>query len=100
MPASRAARSLEVMPNEEGRRPDEGRSVGRSLAVYTGLRLLLFAIVWLVAQLVIEDTVLSLGAAVLVSAVLSIPMLKSYRAELNEATLARAERRRARHDDT
>ncbi len=91
------AKTPQDSPAAGGGRPAVGRSVsvGRALAVYTGLRLMLFAIVFLLVQLFVEDTVLALGAAVLGSAVLSIPMLKSYRAELNAATLARTERRRA-----
>lgn len=83
------------------------RPVGRALALYTTLRLLLFLSVFLLLQLVLQPALLALGAAVLVSALLSIPLLRPWRADLALATAARAERRgaeraraRARLDET
>ena len=69
--------------------------VGRAVAVYTALRLLLFGIVFLLALLVVPETLIALGLGVLGSAVLSIPLLKHQRAELTAATAARVERRQA-----
>jgi hypothetical protein len=82
--------------------PQEPRSVGRAVAVYSGLRLLLFLVVFLLALVVVQETLLALGLGVLGSALLSIPLLKPYRADLNAATAARVERRsaaRARLDE-
>ena len=78
-------------------------SVGRAVAVYTGLRVLLFLIVALLALAVVRDPLLAVGIGVLGSALLAIPLLKPYRADLNAAAAARAERRqasRARLDET
>lgn len=71
------------------------RPLGRALALYTTLRLLLFLSVFLLLQLVLEPALLALGAAVLASALLSVPLLRPWREDLARATAARAERRRA-----
>ena len=68
--------------------------VGPALLRYTVGRLLLFLLVLVLVQLVVEERLLALGLAVLVSALLSVPLLRRPRAQLNEATAARAEQRR------
>lgn len=82
------------------------RSVGRALALYTTLRLLLFLAVYLVLQAFVTPRLLAVAAAVLLSALVSIPLLAPWRADLARATQARVEhkqaeraRRRARLDD-
>jgi hypothetical protein len=77
----------------EGATP--ARPVGRALALYTTLRVLLFLSVFALLQLVLEPALLALGAAVLASALLSIPLLRPWREDLARATAARAEQRRA-----
>jgi hypothetical protein len=72
-----------------GRRP----SVGRAVAVYTGMRLVLFLVAFLLASLLIDELLLAFAAGFLASAVLSIPLLAPYRRAVNEATAARAARR-------
>lgn len=74
------------------------RSVGRAFALYTTLRLLLFLAVWVLVQLLVGEPLLAIGVAVLVSAVASIPLLRPYRDDLNRATAARVERRRAERE--
>jgi hypothetical protein len=71
------------------------RSAGRAFALYTTLRLLMFLSVYLVLQLFLEPTLLAVGAAVLLSAVLSIPLLAPWRHDLTRATAARVERKQA-----
>lgn len=70
------------------------RPVGRAVALYTTLRLLLFFAVFLLLQLVMSEPLLALGAAVLISAALSIPLLRPWREDLARASAAKAERRR------
>jgi hypothetical protein len=70
------------------------RSAGRAFALYTTLRLLLFLAAYLLLQVFVEPALLAVGAAVLLSAVLSIPLLKPWRDDLTRATQARVERRR------
>lgn len=71
------------------------RGVGRAFALYTTLRLLLFLSVFLVLQAFLRPALLALGAAVLLSALLSLPLLKPWRDDLARATQARVERRLA-----
>lgn len=71
------------------------RSVGRALALYTTLRVLLFLSVFVVLQLVLEPALLALGAAVLLSAVASIPLLRPWRDDLARASEARHQARQA-----
>jgi len=70
------------------------RSAGRAFALYTTLRLLLVLAAYLLLQFFVEPALLAVGAAVLLSAVLSIPLLKPWRDDLTRATQARVERRR------
>jgi hypothetical protein len=69
------------------------RSTGRAFALYTTLRLLMFLSVYLVLQFFLEPALLAVGAAVLVSALLSIPLLAPWRHDLTRATQARVERK-------
>jgi hypothetical protein len=71
------------------------RSTGRAFALYTTLRLLLFLSVFLLLQVVLEPPLLAVGAAVLLSALLSIPLLRPWREDLARASAAGVERRRA-----
>lgn len=75
--------------------PRPVRSVGRAFALYTTLRLLLFLVLFLVLQAFLSPTLLAVGAAVLLSAVVSIPLLAPWRHDLARATQARVERRQA-----
>jgi hypothetical protein len=84
-----------------GREPDAAapsdrpvRTVGRAVALYTTLRVLLFGAVFLLLQLVMPEPLLALGAAVLISAALSVPLLRPWREDLARASAAKAERRR------
>jgi hypothetical protein len=70
------------------------RPVGRAVALYTSLRILLFLVVFLLLQLVMTEPLLALGAAVLISAALSIPLLRPWREDLARSSAAKAERRR------
>jgi hypothetical protein len=68
--------------------------VGPALLRYTALRLLVFLLVLLLVRLFVDEPLLALGVAVLGSGLLSVPLLRRFRSDLNEATAARAERRR------
>jgi hypothetical protein len=73
-------------------------SPGRALAVYSALRLGLLVVCFAAVRLVLGPDVsplLVIGAAVLVSALLSLVLLKRQRDAFAEASLARAEQRRA-----
>jgi hypothetical protein len=78
---------------EPTRAPRPIRPVGRALALYTTLRLLLFLSVFLLLQFVVQPPLLAVGAAVLVSAIVSIPLLRPWREDLARATAARARSR-------
>lgn len=75
------------------------RTPGRALALYTTLRVLLFLAVYLVLQAFLQPALLAMGAAVLLSALLSIPLLRPWRDDLARATEARVERRQAAKAD-
>lgn len=79
-------------PVPSGRRKGPA-TAGRAFLVYTAYRLLLFAVVFalLVSFL---DLLLALGAAVLLSAVLSVSLLRRQREDLTRLVAARAENRR------
>ena len=72
-------------------------SPGRAFAVYSALRLGLLLVSYLVLRLLLGDTspLLVIGGAVLMSALLSLVLLKRQRDAFAEASLARAEQRRA-----
>jgi hypothetical protein len=71
------------------------RSIGEAVVRYSLLRLVLFLVVFLPALALIGDLLLAMGAGVLGSALLGVPLLARYRRELNEAAAVRAERRLA-----
>lgn len=77
----------------QGERPT--RSVGRAFALYTTLRLLLFLAAYLLLQLFLEPALLAVGAAVLLSALLSIRLLTPWRDDLTRATQDRVQRRQS-----
>ena len=72
-------------------------SPGRALAVYSLLRLALLAVCFVVLRLVLGDgqPLLVIGGAVLMSALLSLVLLKRQRDAFAEASVARADQRRA-----
>lgn len=69
---------------------------GRAFAVYTGLRLLLLGASYLVLRLILPDAadLLVVGAAVLLSALLSLVLLRTQRDAFTAAAMAAADRRR------
>lgn len=69
---------------------------GRAFAVYTGLRLALLAVCLVVLRLILPDVdlLLVLGAAVLLSALLSLVLLRRQRDAFTAASMAAADRRR------
>ena len=71
-------------------------SPGRAFAVYSALRLALLLACYGVLRLLLGDAspLLVIGAAVLMSALLSLVLLKRQRDVFAEASLARAEQRR------
>ena len=69
------------------------RSPLRAFFLFTTLRVLLFLVVFALVQLVVDDTLLAVGVAILVSAVLGVPLLRPYRDDLNRAIMARREQR-------
>lgn len=70
---------------------------GRAFAVYSVLRLTLLVVVFAVLRLIVGDgyDLLLAGAAVLLSALLSLVLLRPQRQAFTTASLARAEQRRA-----
>ena len=73
------------------------QSPGRALAVYSLLRLALLAVCFVVLRLVLggEQPLLVVGGAVLISALLSLVLLKRQRDAFAVAAGSRAEQRRA-----
>jgi hypothetical protein len=69
-------------------------SAGRAFLVYTGLRVALFLVSYVLLLAIGLTGFLALGAAVLVSAVLSIVLLRRQREALTSASVARAQQRR------
>jgi hypothetical protein len=61
----------------------------RAFALFTTLRLLLFLVAFLAVRLVVEDTLLAVAVAVVVSALVGVPVLRPYREDLNRALVAR-----------
>ncbi len=68
---------------------------GRALLVYTGLRLALLLVCLVVLRLLGLSGLLAAGAAVLLSALLSVVLLRGQRDALTAASIARADQRRA-----
>lgn len=82
------------------------QSPGRAFLVYSGLRLVLLVVAYSVLLAIGIDGLLAVGGAVLLSALLSLVLLRRQRDAFTEASMARAElrradkrRRRARLDD-
>ena len=68
---------------------------GRALLVYSGLRLVLLVVAYSVLLALGIDGLLAVGGAVLLSALLSLVLLRRQRDAFTEASMARAEERRA-----
>ncbi len=72
------------------------QSPGRAFLVYSGLRLVLLVVAYSVLLAIgIDDVLLAVGGAVLLSALLSLVLLRRQRDAFTEASMARAEERRA-----
>ena len=69
-------------------------SPGRAFLLYSSLRLLLLLVAFAVLLALQLDTVLALGGAVLVSALLSVVLLRRQREAFTSASVVRAEQRR------
>jgi hypothetical protein len=61
----------------------------RAFALFSTLRLLLFLVAFALLRLLVDDTLLAVGIAVVVSAVVGVPVLRPYRQDLNRALGAR-----------
>lgn len=72
-------------------------SPGKAFAVYSALRLALLVVSFAVLRVILGDgkDLLVIGGAVLLSAMLSLVLLKKQRDEFARASMARAEQRRA-----
>ena len=72
-------------------------SPGRAFAIYSALRLALLVVSFAVLRVILGDgkDLLVIGAAVLLSAMLSLVLLRKQRDEFARASMARAEERRA-----
>lgn len=68
---------------------------GRAFLLYSSLRLLLFLVAYAVLLAAGVDQVVALGGAVLGSALLSVVLLRTQRQAFTDASMARAERKRA-----
>jgi len=74
-------------------------SPGRAFLLYSSLRLLLLLVTFGLVVAVGLEGLLAVGAAVLISALLSVVLLRRQRDAFTEASLARAEQRRAAKAD-
>lgn len=76
---------------------DSTPSPGKAFAIYSLLRLALLVVCLAVLRVVLGDgkDLLVIGAAVLMSALLSLVLLKKQRDDFARASMARAEERRA-----
>ena len=72
-------------------------SPGRAFAVYSALRLALLLVSYVALRLIVGDgnDLLVVGAAVLLSALLSLVLLRRQRDAFTSASIARADARRA-----
>lgn len=70
-------------------------SPGRAFLVYSALRLALLLVSFAVLVVVGLDDLLAVGGAVLVSALLSLVLLRRQRDAFTSASIARADQRRA-----
>lgn len=87
--------TLDGMTDSTGSTPPT--SPGKAFAIYSALRLALLVVSFAVLRVILGDgkDLLVIGAAVLLSAMLSLVLLKKQRDEFARASLARAEERRA-----
>lgn len=72
---------------------------GRAFVVYSGLRLALLLVSYAVLVAVGADGLVALGGAVLVSALLSLVLLRPQREAFTSASIARSDQRRAEKAD-
>lgn len=79
--------------------PSRPASPGRAFLLYSSLRLLLLLVTFGLMLAVGLEGLLAVGAAVLISALLSVVLLRRQRDAFTEASLARAEQRRAAKAD-
>ncbi|MBC7373748.1 MAG: DUF4229 domain-containing protein [Frankiales bacterium] len=70
-------------------------SPGRAFLLYSMLRLLLLLVAFAVLLALSLEPILALGGAVLTSALLSLVLLRRQREAFTQASVARAEQRRA-----
>lgn len=72
-------------------------SPGKAFVVYTALRLLVLLVSFVALRLILgpDNPLLVVGGAVLLSALLSLVLLRRQRDALTSASIARADRRRA-----
>jgi hypothetical protein len=70
-------------------------SPGRAFLVYSALRLVLLVVAYSVLLAIGVEGLLAVGGAVLLSALLSLVLLRRQRDAFTEASMARAEQRRA-----
>jgi hypothetical protein len=77
--------------------PQTTPSPGRAFAVYSALRLALLLVSFVVLRLIVGEgnDLLVIGAAVLMSALLSLVLLRRQRDAFTSASIARADERRA-----
>jgi hypothetical protein len=68
---------------------------GRAFLVYSALRLVLLVVAYSVLLAIGVDGLLAVGGAVLLSALLSLVLLRRQRDAFTEASMARADERRA-----
>lgn len=73
-------------------------SPGRAFLVYSALRLALLLVAFAVLLAIGLEGLLAVGAAVLLSALLSLVLLRRQRDAFTSASMARAEQRRAARD--
>ena len=81
-------------------RPADGPAASpvRAFLVYSGLRLALLLVSYAVLVAIGLEGLLAVGAAVLLSALLSLVLLRRQRDAYTEASMARADQRRAERE--
>lgn len=75
--------------------PPPATTPGRAFLLYSSMRLLLLLVCFGVLLALGLDTILALGGAVLMSALLSLVLLRTQRQAFTDASVRRAEQRRA-----
>ncbi len=78
--------------------PAPAPSPGRAFLVYSGLRLGLLLVSYAVLVAIGLDGLLAVGGAVLLSALLSLVLLRRQRDAFTDASIARADQRRAERE--